>query len=204
MTSVFIEPSACGVFFILMTVLYEKLENRNYIVGYVGVLLTFSTQALLVLILLKLSNYVLVNSDKRKLIIPILLFTTIFQLTSSQIIERMNSDSFGHRVSGPIIAIEEIKTEFEFLEILFGKGIGSLSELTSKFSEKAPTTHNYFIDVIYEGGFIGFLLLIFAIIALTGWTNSINIFILFLAFGYRSPEIIGVAMLSQVNRRHLI
>lgn len=200
MTSVFIEPSACGLFFIMMTILYEKVVGKIYFIGYIGVILSFSTQALIILVLLKIQELIFTRRSNLKIIFLILLFGATYQVTGSQIIERISGNSFGHRVSGPVIAIETIEESFEFAEILLGAGIGSLSGLTNVFVENAPTTHNFYIDVLYEGGLIGILLLIASIIVMTGWFNSMNIMILFLGVGYRSPEIISVAILSQVNQ----
>ena len=205
MTSLFIEPSACGMFFVMITYLQEKLKKKPYPLGYHAVILTFSTQAIGILLLLKtLQLNFRRNIGRLRLGLSIIILSLFAPIFFSQLQQRIETQNFGHRISGPLIALDQVANDFETTEILFGKGAGTLDQLTDMFTENAPTTHNLYIDLLYETGVLGLTaFLIFFMTALRK-RQALYFFVVILGVGYRSPEIVGIALMMTLSRSRLV
>ena len=201
-TSIFDEPSSFAYFLCAAYYFNRKyLKNIKYLIVYVlTILLTISLTGYLVLFLIEIINLKMKNIFKLFLsfsigIIILYFFSSDIRLIFSLIWLRITDGAFGgYRVLAPLKAINlTINNLFSFL---FGYGLTSLGIASKSFNllETPATTHNFFVDILFEIGLAGLFLNVFYIFSniKTKYLKLTLFIFLLVGTGYRSSRFLFI------------
>ncbi|NPD74313.1 hypothetical protein, partial [Oceanispirochaeta sp. M1] len=211
LTSIFDEPASFSYFICLSYYISRYvLVNPKFTILFVfSLFLSLSMSALVTIFLIEIVNMNKKTVIKSLIVISIFLFLSYFTVNEFKIIidlfyNRIANGKFGeYRTVAPIKAL--VLFSENIFTIFFGNGISSLVDATTTFnlSESASTTHNIFVDIVFELGLVGLFLYIFLTLSIIKNFKvlfTMGIFLM-VGTGYRSGNfiILYALMLGSIN-----
>jgi len=197
-TSIFSEPSAWAHLYGMYCLLgyYLGYNWKIILITLISLFLSVSNSGFVFVFIIFVFSLFRKPITKFKLFgLLIFVFGTIGLIIALQpywdLVFSKFTDGDSYRNIAPLMVIKSFFSQFD-IKMLFGHGIFSLKYITTKLDlpEYIPTSHNSYVDILFELGVFGLLCQLFLLLKTFGHNILLTLlmFILLSQIGYRSYQ----------------
>jgi hypothetical protein len=215
-TSIFSEPSAWAHLYGIYCLLgyYLGYNWKIILITLISLFLSVSNSGFVFVFIIFVFSLFRKPITKFKLVgLLIFVFGTIGLIIALQpyldLVFSKFTDGDSYRNIAPLMVIKSFFSQFD-IKMIFGHGIFSLKYITTKLDlpEYIPTSHNSYVDILFELGVFGLLCQLFLLLKTFGHNILLTLLMIILLsqIGYRSyqyPLIFLIYAIYVQTKRHI-